>query len=339
LFDFTLEITDAWDGQVGNILQNDILVTSPNMSLLYLPFLDKINVRLKRDNHYGVHDPLYYPQVFSKRTAHIAIILRPNLDPQDPYYPAWMKPSSKEFIPDYQNSELVGLGHLQQDFYLRLRAMCERVCKKITDEIVELNDRFVLEANSQLRTVLARLELPASENDLFMRVAWAQRLALELHARIRWIGKEWSKRLRDAKLRKRVHETVDVVGAFTEDEETLHTLFHAGIPVWWVRGSKMSPNARIDDVVPFLCADVNEKLRLRENTVIDCADRSPPHPIIFTGLCGKPERYIRMGGFLRQQMQYPLLLGSDQPRSQESIGRAVQSAISRSKPSRSKPCG
>ncbi|KIK59235.1 hypothetical protein GYMLUDRAFT_104305, partial [Collybiopsis luxurians FD-317 M1] len=109
------------------------------------------------------------------------------------------------------------------------------------------------------------------------------------------------------------------VGAFTEDEETLHTLFYAGILVWWVQGSKVSPNAQIDDVVPFLCVDENEKLRLHDNTVIDCADMSPPHPIIFTGLCGKPERYIRMGSFLQQQMQYPLLLGSNQPRSQQSI--------------------
>ncbi|KIK55619.1 hypothetical protein GYMLUDRAFT_62386 [Collybiopsis luxurians FD-317 M1] len=77
--------------------------------------------------------------------------------------------------------------------------------------------------------------MPASENDLFMHVTWAQRLTLELHARIQWIRKEWSKRLRDAKLQKKIHEVINVVGVFTEDKETLHTLFYAGIPVWWLR--------------------------------------------------------------------------------------------------------
>ncbi|KIK53447.1 hypothetical protein GYMLUDRAFT_120844, partial [Collybiopsis luxurians FD-317 M1] len=115
------------------------------------------------------------------------------------------------------------------------------------------------------------------------------------------------------------------IGAFTEDEETLHFLFHAGIPVWWVRPAKLSPNARIDKALSFLCVNSNEELHLRPNTIINCADKDPPHPIIFTRLCGKPERYIKMGNFLRRQMQYPLLLGSDQPRSRESLHRTVQS--------------
>ncbi|KIK55741.1 hypothetical protein GYMLUDRAFT_175122 [Collybiopsis luxurians FD-317 M1] len=95
-----------------------------------------------------------------------------------------------------------------------------------------------------------------------------------------------------------VHEVIDVIRAFMEDEETLHFLFHAGIPVWWVRDTKLSPNAWINKVLPFLCVDSNQELHLHSNTVIDCADEDPPHPIIFTGLCGKLERYIKMGSFL-----------------------------------------
>ncbi|KIK54141.1 hypothetical protein GYMLUDRAFT_103954, partial [Collybiopsis luxurians FD-317 M1] len=115
------------------------------------------------------------------------------------------------------------------------------------------------------------------------------------------------------------------MGAFTEDLETLDFLFHAGIPVWWVRLANNSPNARIDEVVPFIREDNQHRFHLRSNTVIDCMDESPPHPVIFSGACAKPERYIRMGGYLRSRLQYPLLLGSDEPRSSLSLRNAVTS--------------
>ncbi|KIK65175.1 hypothetical protein GYMLUDRAFT_147329, partial [Collybiopsis luxurians FD-317 M1] len=83
-------------GKVGNISKGDILTISPNANHLFAPPNFR-RVRLRRDYHFGIDDPLYFPQPFRSESGHLALMLCPTDSSDDDFYPAWRTPERDQF--------------------------------------------------------------------------------------------------------------------------------------------------------------------------------------------------------------------------------------------------
>ncbi|KAL0564366.1 hypothetical protein V5O48_017680 [Marasmius crinis-equi] len=293
----------SFEGLVGNVLA-DTLVTSPNMAILYKPPLNECRVRMRRDRHFGSDDPLHYPQPWNRELAHLAVIrVQSNLHEEPCIDTAWHIPSTKDFV---QSPGCGGLGRLDR----RIRERFSTFCCSI-----------------QLNRLLDRLDCPASESQALLRFACAQRQALELLAWFDWVDRY--KKLYMGKSYDRLPVVNNaIMGAFVEKLDDLDSLFHAGIPVWYVRRFSDSPDVRVDCVTHFIDNTFTQKLPLRFGGELDTSDDPACSKlVIYTGMAGKPERYLHMLSYMRSLFQYPSLLGSSEVRSSTSVVRSARMSV------------
>ncbi|KIK53581.1 hypothetical protein GYMLUDRAFT_250286 [Collybiopsis luxurians FD-317 M1] len=262
----------SFDRKVGNIIEGDILTFSPNMNYLLSP-PKQCRVCLQRDYHFGSDDPLYFPQPFRNNFCHLSLMLSPSRNPENPFYYAWRTPDVNHFC--VINSSL-GLGKLETVFH------------KVLPNI---NDTCINSLATNLRRFLDRLDIPGTREKVFVMVAQVQRCLLELNAQCRWVGDEWQTQLKDAN--SHIRQPLEhVIGAFTENLNDLDLLFYTRIPVWYIYHSQW-----------FIHPD---------GFIVNCADASPPHKIIYDGLPNRPNCYTRMVTFLDSLLNEPTgLLGSE----------------------------
>ncbi|KAJ3978883.1 hypothetical protein F5890DRAFT_1559526, partial [Lentinula detonsa] len=194
------------DGRVGNILPGNIIVTSPNSNFLFSPMLqpNERQVRLRKDNHFGQHDPLFFPQPFVPSQAHLALIRAPSADTSHKWALAWKLPTESDFEPVDVDCIAKGLGLLTNTLYSDLAALAGIVrgrlasCKEYTRDDPDV---YLLFASLQIQRLLDQLKVVSPLKDIFLRVAVLQRNILELDARIRFFNPDWQQRFRDAKKR------------------------------------------------------------------------------------------------------------------------------------------
>ncbi|KAJ3964202.1 hypothetical protein EV361DRAFT_967428 [Lentinula raphanica] len=123
-------ILHSFDGRVGAILENDVLVSSPNSDVLFYPPLSSRCVRLRRDLHFFHDDPLFYPQPFDELQPHLPLIRAPSTDPNHPFAVAWRIPSDEHFDVG-AGDMLYDAGILDNHFYLRLKSLAVTVLQSI----------------------------------------------------------------------------------------------------------------------------------------------------------------------------------------------------------------
>ncbi|KAL0056772.1 hypothetical protein AAF712_016618 [Marasmius tenuissimus] len=309
----------SYEGVVGGII-NNILVTSPNMPILYRPPLNECRVHMRHDRHFGPDDPLHYPQPWNRTLAHLAVIrVQSEIHEEPDIDTAWLIPSAQEFV---QSPGCGGLGRLDRRIREHFTVFCHYVLNKFPPDAKDV-DRIVGEGSIHLNRLLERLDSPASESQTFLHLACAQRQALELLARFDWV-----KKYRDIYMGKDQSNapTADssIVGAFVENLDELDNLFHAGIPVWYLRRFEESPDIRIDAEAYFINNISTQKLPLRFGGELDTCDDTPPRPVLYTGLAGKPECYLCMLNYIRSLFQYPSILGSSEVRSSTSVIRSTR---------------
>ncbi|KAK1230693.1 hypothetical protein PQX77_006208 [Marasmius sp. AFHP31] len=271
----------SFDGRVGNVCPNDVLVTSPNMDILYKPPTGMCRVRLRRNNHFGPDDPLHHPQPFDRRHAHLAVLcVKGNAADNPLLETAWLIPKNTDFV---ECPSCGGLGPAHS------------------------KDALVGEGTIQLNRLLDRLDAPASLKETFLRFAYAQRQVLKLLARYEWVRVYRAQYMR--KDRGTPPEvSFGIMGAFTEDYDVLDSLYHAGIPVWFIRRLSTIAEVHISAVADFIHDTNSFALALRLGDVLDTSDVSPPHRIVYSHLAAKPERYLAMGNFVRSLFHYPRLI-------------------------------
>ncbi|KAJ3728411.1 hypothetical protein C8R42DRAFT_539064, partial [Lentinula raphanica] len=123
------------------------------------------------------------------------------------------------------------------------------------------------------------------------------------------------------------------IGAFADDFSVLDTLYHLGIPVWFVRPVKKTPDARIDCSAPLIAENSLRVIELPSGFQLDGTDAEPHHKVIWEGLHNKPERYAAMNAYLHSLLYPPSSFGSKQPRSLPSYQRATSIRASPYRPS------
>ncbi|KAJ3738029.1 hypothetical protein EV360DRAFT_58502, partial [Lentinula raphanica] len=100
-------------------------------------------------------------------------------------------------------------------------------------------------------------------------------------------------------------------------------LYHLGIPVWFVRPVKVTPDARIDHSAPLIAENSSRIIELPSGFLMDGTDAEPNHKVVWEGLPNKPERYTAMNSYLQSLLNPSLLFGSSETHSVPSLTRAV----------------
>ncbi|KAJ3755626.1 hypothetical protein EV360DRAFT_85739 [Lentinula raphanica] len=297
----------AFDGKVGALLENNCLVTSPNMQVLFDPPSPSRCVRLRRHLHFSHDDPLFYPQPYNEQYPHLPFIRVPSADANHRFAIAWVQPSDDHFD-DSAEDILAGGGILNNDFYLRLKGLAEFILNDMTSLTTE-SDVYVQQGALQISRMLELLQIAAFKEDIFFRVAFLQRNLLELDARIQFLKLQEQHSSLESR-QTSVPQCLDVIGAFADNFFTLAALYENGIPVWFVRRVEDTPDARIDSTAPVIAEDRFQCFTLPSGFRVDGSDAEPPHKVVWEGLPNKTERYSAMSAYLHSLLSPPSLFGS-----------------------------
>lgn len=175
----------------------DIFITSPNMDTLTEPLLGTQTVHLRRDLHYGEHDPCLMPQPFDNDNPHLACLHYPGMGTHRIF---WSLPSKESFepLPGHNLSD-IPLGHLPpieleqlhgtfMDLKLILDSPPPAYAPDGAPSSTALNaDLKVKEYQSRFHYLFTRLADSAIYSEAAMLWRIAQRNLLELDARITWL--------------------------------------------------------------------------------------------------------------------------------------------------------
>ncbi|THU79080.1 hypothetical protein K435DRAFT_564760, partial [Dendrothele bispora CBS 962.96] len=98
------------------------------------------------------------------------------------------------------------------------------------------------------------------------------------------------------------------MGAFAYSADDLQRLFHAGIPVWYIRDVTYLPTIRVDKLVHPVTENANQLLPMRHSDQnVTLADANPPHRMVWTSGWTQGERYAAMAHYIRSLHQYPAM--------------------------------
>lgn len=237
--------------------------------------LGEQDIRLRRDFHYGKHDPLFVPQLYNSLIPHLMCIpLAGTIDSNI----MWYLPSDKEFeaIPGHKLSSVpldliipTLVEHLSNEYHCFVLQFTssDTVRPSIS------TDAKIRDYHSRMNYLLNRLACPTTFNQARMVWRIAQRVALELHGRITWLS-QIDGRFTTA-YTGIVPETCFIVGCYTEDPLIVESCYRvrvlsyccsktfsfvfgvcqSGIPVWYyhILGSEGLTRVMrwLDDVVPI----------------------------------------------------------------------------------------
>ncbi|KAJ3738083.1 hypothetical protein EV360DRAFT_27376, partial [Lentinula raphanica] len=113
------------------------------------------------------------------------------------------------------------------------------------------------------------------------------------------------------------------IGAFTDNMSTLDTLYHLGIPVWFVCPAKNNPDARIDCSADLIAEDSSRIIQLPSGFRVDGTDAEPSHNIVWEGPTNKPECFAAMNAYLQSLLFPSTVFGSNQIQSLTSLQKAI----------------
>lgn len=193
-------------------------------------FLGVQNVRLRRELHYGEHDPCLAPQPFDLSTAHLTVIRFPGSAPStatpgDGYTTIlWARPSETDFEPIAgQTLSENPVGLMSSNLIEQLEKEVEDIYRRLSSPRNPAADPKVKEYRARIRYLLARLRSPSVSSEANMIWSIAQRVALELDARITWtvhVEPFWEKATAW-----KVPATREVVGTLTDRLEVAESCY------------------------------------------------------------------------------------------------------------------
>ncbi|KAJ3711963.1 hypothetical protein C8R42DRAFT_728282 [Lentinula raphanica] len=296
----------SMDGKLGAVLiEKNIVVTTPNASVIYAPITPHCQTRMRRTFNFAKDDPIYWPQPFHLAVGHLAVVPCPSNDFDHPLRYAWYQLQDSDFQ-QIDREGVDGLVGLAVWIGTELRLLCSRLLDSIRNVDEERRaDLFLSRGRDQMRKYMERLTMTGSRFRVSLVFSCLQRVYLETYARWQWLT-QWYPRLCDVDASFRVDDSV--MGAFTGDLSAAADLFRIGCPVWLVRPYTELVNIRIDHHVDPLDETADYTLPIRNsNDHVDVRDASPPHQLIYTGLPGRFTRYARISQFLQQHFSNPVI--------------------------------
>ncbi|KAJ7575118.1 hypothetical protein C8J56DRAFT_1064013 [Mycena floridula] len=319
------------DGKVGALVSvngEDYIITSPNADRIYTPPLGECSISLKVNHHFGVHDPMVYPQPFVPEVGYLAAMAEYQHSPHSPLYlkptevPFYI-PTDDDFILKDPSSSWNKLGTLRtvvREAITNVVRMSTYDLKTSIHSAIR-DDERIIQYDLTMQSLCQRLLRPAPKKEAFALLANLNRVYLESQARKLWVS-VIKPRLESSN--NKVHPPEPVIGAFTDDFDIANHLFRAGIPVWYIHKLSDLPRIRIQQHQQPEIFTSNAIGVSSDSLEVKLVEADPPHPIIFTGFAVDPRRYKEMSTYLRSTISTGILR---QPQRDASLGPLRSAAL------------
>ena len=217
-------------------------VSSPNMDFVPSPIAGVICVSLMSDARYGAADPVQYPQLLGPEFEFLSAVYRRAPD-DHPYCPMWTVPNESSHFEYIPGSAVRCLGLLSKDFVDPLSSLVDATSDQVKQRVSQSTGhdiQFLLCLESSMRHARDRLRTFASTfRDAVLQCAQLQRYWLLCEAVLLFeqlIHRSFSSyNLTTTPVRQ------NLMGAFTTSPDFAQRLFHAGIPIWFLRPKSTLP--------------------------------------------------------------------------------------------------
>lgn len=215
--------------------------TSPNLDHIPYVEVDPTPLCARADGRFGFEDYIVWPQSYSEAYPWAPCVLRkpgPSEILEHSLWVLWEDLARCDCVAP-PGASWQKTGVLRDHFHTLLR----REANIITSRALDATRRqalpsYVVLAVNALNATLARLQdLPMSFRDLTLQLTQAQRLCLDLLAMEAYHGHLFGRMMQRDRvfpLRK------ELIGCFTNNPTTVENMFYAGIPVVYVRPSRLT---------------------------------------------------------------------------------------------------
>ena len=260
----------------------DFICTSPNQTQIYLPCMQKTEVRLRADSRFGPDDPILWPQPWVEAYCHLGSIPRKPDDVNDPLSIMWWDPTED----DFNSSATVagGLGELSGSKLSSFRKMKSDLESRVEDHAQTFPNpnKFLLLLVNGMRHSFTRLSsLKTTFAEMRTGVTEFQQYYLEIYGCLDYL-EIYKPRMQGE--RPPAECVTNCMGAITNIPQIVQDFWTAGLPVWFLRPSSVwdsDVNCNILKIVTPL-----------DPTEILCVDHHyPPFPPIFYGSSADPKKH------------------------------------------------
>ncbi|KAK0477478.1 hypothetical protein EDD18DRAFT_1365458 [Armillaria luteobubalina] len=262
----------GWDGHLGAALDSQVLLVTPNVSVLFQPPMGVTReITLRENCRYGQDDHLSWLQPYSHKRPHLGCIRKAPIDIR--FQPLYGLPLRSHFEELNTCSAITGPGLWSHLKFAQFRGACDLVlCDIEKGTWNETHKSLIRTYQTYIEMFLERIEgLPLVFECLKVSVAETQRLVLELQAFMDYVS-IYQPRMIGASPRPPEDGQLAVrhlVGVFTMNHTVAQECFWAGIPVWLIYPLASAPTVRIDaldeiqEPVPPFVALSKSRLRVR----------------------------------------------------------------------------
>lgn len=205
--------------------------TSPNMDFIPRPPVGVIQVRLCKDFRYSIYDPLQWPQIYTPGYEYLTAVRRHETTGAS-WAALWWTPLPGIDFQLLGGSAFKCLGVLSADKLRPLRLLVEELTIEIGEHTKNVgHDNELQRLQREMHRALQRaMYFPSTLRDACIQIRQVQRFWLMARAFLDFAG--IMKRPDDSGYRQVAKE---YMGAFTTDPAHVQRLYHAGIPVWFLR--------------------------------------------------------------------------------------------------------
>lgn len=239
------------DGLAGASTTDDRwVVTSPNVDFVPQPALGVRTVGFCEDQRFGHEDPIQWPQIFATEYRHLTVVLRRPEDPNDPRSIMWWDLGEEDFIRD-PSIPVRFLGTVSHRRVQQLRIFVKEIERRVKalPPGSQAKGYRIFFTFTALRNAFERLSYPATLRDLTRQVVQVQRFYLESLAWFTWFID--MKSYFDNPLAEPIPCNRNYMGCFSSSPSEVQRLFHAGIPVWFLRRPVEISSTTVIRLIPF----------------------------------------------------------------------------------------
>ena len=285
-----------FDARVAAVV-GEFVCTTPNQGRIFLPSMQKIEVKLCADARYGRDDPTLWPQPWVEFYCHLGSIPRKPDDPNDSLSIMWWDPTSDDFK-SFGSSLIGGLGELSGSKLLALQKMKSSVEDRIEDHkqnFPHTTNKHLLMLTRAMQDSFTRLSsLKTTFADMKLGVTEFQRLYLETCGCLDYL--EIHKPRMDGH-RVPAESVMNCIGAVTHNPSIVQDFFNAGLPVWFLR-----PLSDWDS--PIKCNILEIVTPLDPADVLCVEEHYPTFPAIFFGSPSDPKKHSAILAHSRKRLVF-----------------------------------
>ena len=253
--------------------------------------MQRREVHLHANFCYGPDDPMLWLQPWIAVHCHLGAIPRKPDDPNDPLSIMWWDPIHNDFK-SFGSSLVDGLGKLLRSKFLSLQAMMMNLESRLDDykkTSQKPNELLLVLVKAMQDTYTHLGSLKTTFSEMRFGVTKFQCYYLEVHGCLDYL--EIYKPHLDSQ--KPAADTVaNCIGAFTNIAHIVQDFHTAGLPVWFLRPSKIWDS-------PVECNILEVVTPLNPTDILCLSQPSPPFFPIFRGFATDPVKHVAIHAYSR----------------------------------------